>query len=367
MRSTFFLAFLALAPVCRAQNTVTGSGFFFSSDGYLLTNLHVVTGCQTAGVNIRGLAVSAQVLSSDAKNDLALLKTERSPAFLQFRDDQRLKLGESIVAVGYPLAGVIASSMNLTTGTISALAGIGDDTRMIQFTAPVQPGNSGGPLLDQSGHVVGVVTGKLSPLWTAAHVGDLPQNVNFAIKASVVRDFLDSKGVDYSTAPSTATIATPIIAERIKNAIVSIECAPPGSGGIFASVPSTTNESVERRPIQRISDLKTIAVGNLGDSIAASLVREKLSNRLVKSGRITVVEDPQRAEAVLTGVVGATPYGRAETAAFKLVTWDGRIIWVGEDSTRRPGSASTHIADKIAGELLKAIDTDKKTRSHPGF
>jgi S1-C subfamily serine protease len=164
MRSTFFLAFLALAPVCRAQNTVTGSGFFFSSDGYLLTNLHVVTGCQTAGVNIRGLAVSAQVLSSDAKNDLALLKTERSPAFLQFRDDQRLKLGESIVAVGYPLAGVIASSMNLTTGTISALAGIGDDTRMIQFTAPVQPGNSGGPLLDQSGHVVGVVTGKLSPL-----------------------------------------------------------------------------------------------------------------------------------------------------------------------------------------------------------
>ena len=151
----------ALASFVQAQNTVTGSGFFFSPDGYLLTNLHVVAGCPTASFKIRGLAASATVVFSDTKIDLAVLKFEHPPAFLAFRDDQRLKLGENVIRHQVTLAGVVTSSMNLTTGTISALAGIGEDTRMIQFTAPIQPGNSGGPLLDQSGHVVGIVTSKL--------------------------------------------------------------------------------------------------------------------------------------------------------------------------------------------------------------
>jgi S1-C subfamily serine protease len=121
----------------KTEGITTGSGFFFTADGYLLTNLHVVEGCQTARLRLRGTSVAATVLSSDAKNDLALLRSDHPPSFLVFRDDQRLKLGENVVAMGYPLPGVIASSMNLTTGTVSALAGIGEDTRMIQFTAPV--------------------------------------------------------------------------------------------------------------------------------------------------------------------------------------------------------------------------------------
>jgi len=367
MRAILVLVTFALASLCNAQNrtenTVTGSGFFISTEGYLLSNLHVVTGCRTVSIKVSGVAASGRVLFSDAKNDLAVLKVDHPPAFLVFRQDQRLRLGENVIAVGYPLAGVVASSMNLTTGTISALAGIDEDTRMIQFTAPVQPGNSGGPLLDQSGHVVGIVTSKLSPLWTAAHLGDIPQNVNFAIKASVVRDFLDSKGIDYGTAPSTDTVATPSIEDQVRNAVVFTECAPGlGIESAASNEPKASSETVARRPIQRICDLKTIAIASLGNSDAAALVREKLSNRLVKSGRLVVVEDPEHADAVLTGVVGANIYGRAETAAFKLVTWDGRIIWVGENSTRGFGSASGHIADKIANELLKAIDRDRTSR-----
>jgi hypothetical protein len=367
MRTILVFVILAAASLCQAQNriesTVTGSGFFVNTEGYLLTNLHVVTGCQTASIKVSGLATFARILFSDTKNDLAVLKFDHPPAFLVFRQDQRLRLGENVVAVGYPLAGVVASSMNLTTGSISALAGIGDDARMVQFSAPVQPGNSGGPLLDQSGHVVGIVTSKLSPLWTAAHLGDIPQNVNFAIKASVVRDFLDSKGIDYGTAPSTETVATPTIADQVRKAVVSIECAPGLSGGFAAkNEPNTSSETFARRTIQRISDIKTIAIASLGNSDAAALVREKLSNRLVKSGRVVIVEDPERADAVLTGVVGANVYGRADTGAFKLVTWDGRIIWVGEKSTRGFGSASGHMADKVSDELLKAIDRDTKTK-----
>jgi S1-C subfamily serine protease len=352
----------------QAQNAMSGTGFFFSSDGYLLTNLHVVTGCQTASFKIRGIAASAPVLFSDSTDDLAVLKLEgHQTPLLAFREDQRLKLGENIIALGFPLTGVVASSLNLTTGTISALAGLGEDTRMIQFTAPVQPGNSGGPLLDQSGHVVGIVTGKLSPLWTAVHLGDIPQNVNFAIKASVVRAFLESKGIDYTTAPAVANVETPSIGEQAKDAVVSITCVPgstgPSAGGNSAT--GSPGRAATHRPIGRLSDIKTIAFSSFGNSVSADLVREKISNRLVKSGRLTFVEDPQQADAVLTGVLGVDVYGRADTAAFKLVTWDGRIIWVGEDTVQfrwRTGSASSHVADKVANGLLKALEADVKAR-----
>ena len=145
--------------------------------------------------------------------------------------------------------------------------------------------------------------------------------------------------------------------------MVSIECTPGLNIGVAArNPPRALNETVDQRSIQRLRDLKTVAIGSLGSSEAAALVREKLSNRLVKSGRLTVVVDPQRADAILTGVVGENIYGQAATAAFKLVTWDDRIIWVGENSARGFGSASANIADKIANELLKAIDMDSKAK-----
>src|SRR5439155_21695916 len=97
-----------------------------------------------------------------------------------------VRQGDGIVAVGFPLRGLLASGPNVTTGTISALAGLGDDSRYLQITAPVQPGSSGGPLLDQSGNVVGVVVGKLDALRVAQAIGDIPQNVNFAINAAVI-------------------------------------------------------------------------------------------------------------------------------------------------------------------------------------
>jgi S1-C subfamily serine protease len=118
MRKISWLLFFALAALGQTQgrreNAITGSGFFINPEGYLLTNLHVVTACQTAIVMVRGTAAPARVLFWDAKNDLAPLKTEHAPAVLTFRDDQRLKLGENTIVAGYPLAGVVSSSMNLT-------------------------------------------------------------------------------------------------------------------------------------------------------------------------------------------------------------------------------------------------------------
>ena len=104
---------------------------------------------------------------------------------------------------GFPLTGALASGGNVTTGIVTALAGLADDSRFLQVSALVQPGNSGGPLLDRNGTVVGVIVSKLNALSVASVTGDIPQNVNFAIKASVAAAFLDAQGVAHDDNAAT--------------------------------------------------------------------------------------------------------------------------------------------------------------------
>jgi S1-C subfamily serine protease len=226
----FSLGALACVPAnCQdvLRIVATGSGFVISSQGHMVTNHHVVDGCKSVAVTIGEHTGAAEIVASDKQNDLALLKlaaTTASPTPLALRSDQRLRLGENVLVAGFPLQGIGTSTMSLTTGTVSALAGLGEDTRMVQFTAPIQPGNSGGPLLDQSGNVVGIVASKLSALWTAKNVGDIPQNVNFAIKSSVIEDFLDSRGVKYTTARSVATMESTGVAEKAGLSVALVAC-----------------------------------------------------------------------------------------------------------------------------------------------
>jgi serine protease Do len=150
---------------------------------------------------ISGLAspVSARVLATDTANDLALLKGDLMPnraASLRVG----VKVGEGISASGYPLVGLLSRSGNFTVGNVSAITGLGDDTRYLQISAPVQSGNSGGPVLDQSGNVVGIVVSKLDAIKVAEAINDVAQNVNFAIKTTVLTNFLDASGVSYTTA-----------------------------------------------------------------------------------------------------------------------------------------------------------------------
>lgn len=114
--------------------------------------------------------------------------------------------------------------MNVTTGNVSATAGPGDDPRLIQITAPVQPGNSGGPVVNQSGQLVGVVIGELDGRQLARQIGVMPQNVNFAIKASVVRDFLEASEIPYEVAISEWRRETVEIADEAKAYTMLLEC-----------------------------------------------------------------------------------------------------------------------------------------------
>ncbi len=199
----------------------TGSGFYVSNAGLLLTNYHVVQGCKS--VSIPGGVVS--VIAADPENDLAVLSTPpRTGDVATLRINPAVRAGERVVAVGFPLAGFLAGQANVTTGDVSSLAGIRDDSRYLQITAPVQTGNSGGPLFDASGNIIGVVSAKLDAIKVAGVTGDIPENVNFALNISVVRAFLDSHGIPYQTAESTTERSAPDIGDSGKSITQLVEC-----------------------------------------------------------------------------------------------------------------------------------------------
>ena len=129
-----------------------------------------------------------------------------------------------MIAVGFPLRGLLADRINVTTGNVSALAGPKNDIRLLQITAPIQPGNSGGPLHDESGNVVGVVVSKLDALKFASVTGDIPQNINFAVNIRIAQIFLDAHGVKYSSANSLAAYSTADITEIARAYTLPIEC-----------------------------------------------------------------------------------------------------------------------------------------------
>jgi hypothetical protein len=187
-------ACLAVAGAAQAQATLrTGSGFAVSDATHIVTNAHVAEGCRSLRVLLGNRAEPARLLATDAQADLALLQANLAMPRLALRAAPAVRLGESVVAFGFPLAGSLSLEGNLTTGNVSALAGLRDDPVYLQVTAPVQPGNSGGPLLDEGGNVIGVITAKLDAVSIARRTGDIPQNVNFAVKAGVLEGFLQRK------------------------------------------------------------------------------------------------------------------------------------------------------------------------------
>jgi S1-C subfamily serine protease len=132
-------------------------------------------------------------------------------------------LGEEVVAIGFPLAGLLGG-VNVTTGNVSALSGLGNDSSRIQFTAPIQPGNSGGPVLDRAGGLAGVVVSKLSDLPMIASTGAAPQNVNFAIRKEMVSIFLSTQGLHLQDAPSSPDLSVADVADAAKPSVFVVVC-----------------------------------------------------------------------------------------------------------------------------------------------
>jgi S1-C subfamily serine protease len=213
---------LGQPPVESGPTVVSGTGFFVSGFGHIITNRHVVDGCRTIATR-DGQPLTLVLLSGAA--DLALLKLDKhSSASATFRNGSGIRVGDEVIAFGFPLPGILSSEGNISTGTVAANSGVGDDPHFIQVSAPVQPGNSGGPLLDTSGNVVGVVVAKLDAIKVAKITGDIPENVNFSISRDVVVDFLRSSSVPFQQKPSQDKLNTSDVAALAKSISIAITC-----------------------------------------------------------------------------------------------------------------------------------------------
>jgi S1-C subfamily serine protease len=204
----------------------SGSGFFVSRAGHIVTNAHVVAGCSSVKVVDADRSTSrASTIAISATDDLALLKIDRQPAAVaRFPESARVAQGATVVAYGFPLAPLLASSGSVSTGLVTALAGLRDNPRQLQISAPVQPGNSGGPLVDSRGVLVGVIVAKLDAIAVAGVTGDIPQNVNFAIKSSAVLDLLDAQGIAYQRDDKGPELSVEAITQSVRAYTVRVEC-----------------------------------------------------------------------------------------------------------------------------------------------
>jgi serine protease Do len=201
-----------------------GTGFYVS-ENRVLTNWHVVEGCSKY-ITIRypGYASSkAWLKATDKTNDLALLETER-PGLGVASFEYNVRLGAAVYAFGFPLAEVLSQSGNFVPGSVSSLKGVAEDSRFLQMSVPVQVGNSGGPLLNASAGVIGIIQSKLDAVKTVSLTGDIPQNVNFAIKSMIAMNFLQSSGVSPMIAAPTAAWDPSDIAEGAQKFTVQVTC-----------------------------------------------------------------------------------------------------------------------------------------------
>ena len=232
-----------------SSSSTSGSGFFVSKLGHIVTNQHVVSNCSkiTVGDNARR-QVEAELIEADRRNDLALLKMSSietasaetksllrklsirivgksiplsSDGLLRSED---VELGETVMVAGYPYGEIFSDTIKVTGGMVSAVRGMGDDSSQFQLDAAVQSGNSGGPIYDQNGNIVGVVVAQLNRLKVAKTIGSLPENVNFGIKASTVKQFLTSAGLPTKWSQQTKPIESKDLAKIAKNQTLMVVC-----------------------------------------------------------------------------------------------------------------------------------------------
>ena len=184
------------APVEELYKVANGTGFLINNDGYIVTNDHVIDGCNQ--VEVTGFdPARAEIIARDQFNDLALIRLDGDDfTYLNLAGEDPY-LNQAIIAAGYPFGDAISSSVKITGGRVSSLTGIGNNTANIQIDAALQPGNSGGPLLDEFGNVVGVSVAKLDTEASLEQFGVLPENVNFAIKLNTLKTFLRANDVQY--------------------------------------------------------------------------------------------------------------------------------------------------------------------------
>ena len=199
------------------QNKLASSGtaFYVGDKGHLVTNEHVIGKCSTVWINQNDKQIAVEVIAKDAKSDLAIIKSIRNEKHIGLKFSKKVFSGQDVIAFGYPLGDALGEELKVTKGNVSAMSGIKGNPLHLQFTAPIQSGNSGGPLLDSSGLVIGMNTATLR--------GEQFQNINFAIKGGVIQEYLGSNGISFFSNEATEK-DTSVVVDIATQSTVQVQC-----------------------------------------------------------------------------------------------------------------------------------------------
>ncbi|HYF08106.1 MAG TPA: serine protease [Acetobacteraceae bacterium] len=199
----------------------TGSGFYATRTGLIVTNRHVTRMCNSVRMQVGSLTVPLEMVVDDPVNDLAILRgpSRATPAVVFRADGQPARLGETVMAIGYPIGSAVGNQVFPVSGTISAVAGRRGQDNEFSMTAPINPGHSGGPIFDESGLLVGVAVAGIT------RIGDRNiQNVNFGIRAAVLRRLLRSINAEVEEAPPGQPIRAPDLIDRSLPLVLNLSC-----------------------------------------------------------------------------------------------------------------------------------------------
>src|SRR5438128_3348208 len=185
-RIGLFFAVISLLPLAARGDAYVGTGFFVTSNGYVATNYHVIENAATVAIRDSTQRThDARVVLTDSANDMAILKVDGTGfAALPVRASNTVRKGETVYTLGFPDVPLQGTEPKLTNGIVSSLSGLQGEPNAFQVSVPIQPGNSGGPLFDASGSVIGIVIGRLNENAALRIGAGLPENVNYALKSN---------------------------------------------------------------------------------------------------------------------------------------------------------------------------------------
>ena len=194
----------------------SGTGFFITNKGHIVTNHHVIQGCNSVKVSYRGKKHNAQIISNDKMNDLSIIKVNATVYKVYPVSNSDVKLLQNVIIAGFPLGKRVSSAIKTSKGSVTALAGYGDNYSEFQTDAALNQGNSGGPIIDEKGNVVGVAV---------ANYGKKEgvESFNFGIKSSTLKTFVNSNGIKLLN-PNFRKQSNEDLGELITEATVYLEC-----------------------------------------------------------------------------------------------------------------------------------------------
>lgn len=202
----------------------SGTGFAVSYDGHIITNHHVIDACQEVKVRYKSDDILAKLIAFDTVNDLAILKIDTKPSSVLPISFSNPEILQEIYVAGFPFGEKFSTSIKMTKGIVSSLTGIGNNYSNIQIDAALQPGNSGGPVFDDKGNVVGVAVAKIDLEYAIEELGVVPENTNFGIKSSVVINFLESNSIGNLASPLGYKASMTSLGKSVTDATYYVSC-----------------------------------------------------------------------------------------------------------------------------------------------